>query len=474
MKLFNLLATSITLWGDTFDISLNWIGNLIRLMIEWIGIVGVGIIVFSLILKLVVLPFDVYQRITMRKQNIKMKDNQARMEKLQKQYANNKELYNQKVMEMYKESGISMFSSCLPMILSMVIFFVAIGAFNSYSQFSNVQNYNDMVKAYNAKLIEYTPELNTQTVTVNAEQTLITVDSGDNYIYYTLPYSQNYQENDYEYVVNASNMQRQYYVHVDRVYNAFTEEVESIIQNSKDEAGNLTKTKESACVEVLENRAQEYVKVVYDESVSKHMGFLWIKNIWVTDSALNHPITDYQGFTSAFSRENFKVDGEKKSLDEVNTLTDAYKETTYNLVTEQLETEKKQANGYFILVLLSIGTILLQQWVSMRSQKEQMQYSSVDGQGASQQKVMMITMTVMFAIFSFMYSAAFSIYMITSNLLSLVSTLVINKVVDKKMEKKEQEELQAKYNKRFPGRGKNNASKKQEKSEQDKNTKGNE
>jgi membrane protein insertase Oxa1/YidC/SpoIIIJ len=36
-----------------------------------------------------------------------------------------------------------------------------------------------------------------------------------------------------------------------------------------------------------------------------------------------------------------------------------------------------------------------------------------------------------------MYSSAFSIYMITSNIFSLLSTLVINKMVDVKMAKKE-------------------------------------
>ena len=128
----------IAVFGGTYDVYLDWVGQIIKFLITSVGSVGVGIILFSLVLKIVVLPFDIYQRISMRKQNIKMKENQERMEKLQKQYANNKELYNQKVMEMYKESGISMFSSCLPMILSMVIFFVAIGAFNAYSQYSNI------------------------------------------------------------------------------------------------------------------------------------------------------------------------------------------------------------------------------------------------------------------------------------------------------------------------------------------------
>ena len=96
--------------------------------------------------------------------------------------------------------------------------------------------------------------------------------------------------------------------------------------------------------------------------------------------------------------------------------------------------------------------ILLQQFVSMRSQKEQTKYSSVDGQAASTQKITLVIMTVMFAVFSFMYSAAFSIYMVTSNILSLIMTIVINKAVDVAMRKKEERELQEQYNKRFPGR----------------------
>ena len=100
-----------------------------------------------------------------------------------------------------------------------------------------------------------------------------------------------------------------------------------------------------------------------------------------------------------------------------------------------MDAQKSQANGFFILIALSIGTILLQQVVTMRSQKEQQQFSTVDGQGASQQKMMLFMMTGMFAIFSFMYSSAFSIYMITSNLFSLASTLIINKFVDKKLSK---------------------------------------
>ena len=129
MQLLNVVG--LNHFGQTYDVSLNWIAAIIEWLVNGIGIVGVGVVVFSLILKCIVLPFDVMQRISMRKQNNKMQENQERMAKLQKQYANDKEKYNQKVMEMYKENGISMFSSCLPLILSMIVFFAAIGGFNA-------------------------------------------------------------------------------------------------------------------------------------------------------------------------------------------------------------------------------------------------------------------------------------------------------------------------------------------------------
>ena len=91
MELFNLLERALPEIGQTFNVSLNWIGELIRLLINGIGIVGVGIILFSLILKLIVLPCDIYQRVAMRKQNIKMEEQKERMDALKKM-KNNKEI----------------------------------------------------------------------------------------------------------------------------------------------------------------------------------------------------------------------------------------------------------------------------------------------------------------------------------------------------------------------------------------------
>ena len=514
MELFNLLEISIPIFTQTYSVELNFIGKFIGWLVKIVGNVGIGIVLFSLALKLVTLPFDIYQRISMRKQNLKMKQNQERMEKLQKQYANDKEMYNQKVMEMYKENGISMFSSCLPMILSLVIFFVAINAFNAYSSYSNLENYNTMVNAYNEQLLPYSADITEENVRYvieltdkkNADGTLVTDESGnavkeptgtitywvedndlqnEKFFYYKALYKAAEGEitqtaegyafaYDYQkakaYLENAD---KAYYIYEAKVLADADRKaaLDSKAAELKGADAELTdeKAMAQAIVEYFTSPAQTAVKTAYETKVKQNTDFFWIKNIWVTDAAYKHPIMDYDTFTTEIAERNSCTCSTKSNVKGIA----AYTKEGYNLVTGQLGTYKNQANGYFILIALSIGTILLQQFVSMRSQKEQQKYSSVDGQAAGQQKMMMVVMTGMFAIFSFMYSSAFSIYLIVSNLFSLLSTLVINKFVDKAAEKREAKAEMEKYNKRFPGRvqAAQNAGKDSAKNKRNKNAK---
>ena len=456
MELFNLLSdASISLYGQTFEVYLNWIGTLIKGLVGLVG-VGVGVILFSLILKVIVMPFDIYQRVTMRKQNQKMKENQARMEKLQKQYANDKDAYNQKVMEMYKENGISMFSSCLPMILSMVIFIVAINAFTAYSRFASVENYNLMVQAYNGKLESYCADLKTENVSDDGATLVYVKDTAGEgkYIYYTVPYTADYANDNYAYIQNAN---KTYYVDVAKVdanMSSLSGLSEKITEYVADKTGDEAAAKKNEAIsDYFVGLAQDAVVETYETEVVAKTKFLWIKNVWATDASYKHPVLTYQDFETEVSSQKFKVEKADGTIEKVkltNLKNDSfyaegknpYEDYAYDRITAKLGEQKKQANGWYILIALSIGTILLQQFVSNRSQKEQQKYSSVDGQGASQQKMTMVIMTGMFAIFAFSYSAAFSIYMIMSNIISLISTLVINKAVDVVAEKREKKALQ--------------------------------
>ena len=445
MEILQLLnSIELNHFGQTYDISLNWIGKIIEWIIAGIGIVGVGVIVFSLILKFIVLPFDVFQRISMRKQNNKMKENQEKMEKLQKQYANDKEKYNQKVMEMYKANGISMFSSCLPMILSMVIFIVAINAFNAYAQYSNVQNYNIMVKAYNDAIVSYAPDLDEITqdnsgITVTDDNSVVIVKDTDKPIFYTVAYQADYTADNYAYVKSAEKSYQ-----IDKAVALANDEVKAFVDAKIAEGV----AENDALASYYYDKAQSAVVAVYETTVYENTSFLWIKNIWATDASYKHPVLDYASFQGEISREEFN--GEEVDFGDLKTT--VYDSDSYNHITEKLDKQKEQANGYYILIVLSIGTILLQQWISMRANKEQQKYGSVDGQGASQQKMILIMMTVMFAIFSFMYSSAFSIYMIMSNILSLFSTIIINKLVDMRAEKAEEKAFKARYDRAYSAR----------------------
>ena len=492
MGLFNLLEGNIavSLFGTTYDVALNWIGTLIKYLIIGVGSVGVGIILFSLILKIVVLPFDVYQRVAMRKQNQKMAENKEKMEKLQKQYANDKQMYNQKVMEMYKEGGISIFSSCLPMILSMVIFFVAIGAFNTYSQYSNIENYNIMVNAYNEKMNEYVVDMdeeydaefvtridkNAQGEDVSVNYIVATQDGKPILFETKYPEAQSDEETYKTYLQTVEHKDKFYYIdsakaqvviatETGKTYEAYLQEQRDLYDQANANVQNPTPFSEETVIKnYFVSQAQDAVVVSYEVEVSKNTGFLWIKNIWATDATYKHPVLSFSEFSSSMSKESFEVDNGDKvvkvKLKDMTSYTDVYQELAYERVTAKLDKQKSASNGYFILIALSIGSILLQQIVSMRSQKEQQKYSSVDGQAGSQQKMMLFMMTGIFAIFSFLYSSAFTIYMIMSNLLSLASTLIINKAVDASARKKEQRALQEKYNNRFPRTADTNKKKK--------------
>lgn len=84
-----------------------------------IGNYGWSIVVFTLLLRIVLFPFDYKSRVSMRK-TTKL---QPQLAALQKKYANDKEKLNRKMSELYKKEKINPLSSCLPMLLTLPILF---------------------------------------------------------------------------------------------------------------------------------------------------------------------------------------------------------------------------------------------------------------------------------------------------------------------------------------------------------------
>ena len=396
------------------DVSLNWIGQLIRILIEGIGIVGLGIIVFTLILKTIVLPLDIYSRINGKKQALIMERMRPQMEKLQKQYANDKQMYNQKVMELQKANGISMFGACIPMIVSLVIFMVVFSAFSTYSQYANLQSYRGMEEAYNASVSQYILCDYEHYETLTDENTL----NGDGFLLRTT---------DETLKPSSDGSKYAYIVDFDRFVATANKEQNTV------NAEEFNKMPENEKMVVVRNFVREGARKASADYYRGHkQNFLWVKNIWYPDSLLNKEVPKFSDFSSAISRATGS--GMSASYEE------SYNEVTYYLRNDGYsdgKLEGKTYNGYFILIVLAIGLMFLQQFISMRMQKDANELSTVDGSGARTTKWMLIIMPLIYGIFSFFYSAAFSTYMITNTIYSLIMTLILNKVMNVIFEKKE-------------------------------------
>ena len=476
-----------------YEIGLDWLGKFAQAIIEGVGAIGFGIIVFTIVLKAITLPFDIYQRISMRKQNLVMRAMQPELEKLQKQYANDKNTYNQKMMELYKKNGYSMLGACLPMILSLVILIVAFQGFRTYSQYANLAMYERMSRVYSEEIYKYAPTFkdfgegrtyfllagegeeenlsegkivwsddgriisgNEVGLDDTVSFRLVPRENGEGNKYVEVASSETAKFVTYSYWIEEETVTYSYFVDRDKFdgYLAEYGEVEFGKTERTQEEGNEENSpltakqvydsiREAVVLEGIEEskvedvtRRRFVVRLAASAAADWYRdgndsGFLWVKNVWYPDVSYEHPIATYSKFKDQLNK-NVKL----RSGKEVS-LTAVLGEGAYEDLTSCLSEEKGQPNGYFILIILSIGLMVLSQFISMRSSKESNKYQTVDGQGAKTQKAMLIIMPLIYAVFAFMYSGAFSIYMTMSSLISLLTTLIANLIIGSIFKKKE-------------------------------------
>ena len=442
--MLNFLATVSQIPTDFGD-SLNWIGVVIQWIIGIAGNVGLGIVLFTLVLKVITLPLDIYSKASMRKNSLKMEKMRPQLEKLQKQYQNDQQAYNAKMMEMYKKNGYSVLGACLPMIVTLVIFIVVLNAFSSYSRYTNLEIYREMARAYNAGIVQYGPEnyktnengergegIVTYTCTQNKDgkfdcvRTELFDDETGLFSVTTTQMIVTEAEQSQEQMAaldwSGAQSSAVYTVKTEKVLSSTDEKIVAAVQTAREEDGQ--QSDENLAANAIRMIGRQAAADRYHENNAR---FLWVKNIWYPDTSYKHPVTKESEIS-----ENY-----------------------YNELTHYLSAEKSQANGYYILIVISIGTMFLSQFIISKSQKAQNELQTADGRGQKTQKVMLIVMPIVFGIFSFFYSAAFSIYMSVSNIFSILRTLGINFFIDRKFAKIEEQEILEKYNKRIPQSAKN-------------------
>lgn len=344
---------------------LNLIGKLVQWMHGWVKNYGLTVILFTVFLKVVMLPVDIWQRVSMRKNSLKMQAMQPMMEVLEKRYANNPQKLNQEKSKLAKKQSATMLGTCLPFIVTMVIFFLLLDGLTNYATYNTVINYNDMQTFY---ISEYNRAL----------------------------------EDDNVYLA---------------AYNAALEEGKT--EEQAKAAAN------SACVRVASEGNAElgYIGIgqYYVDNIKE--SFLWIDNVWQPDTWANVMPT-YDEFV-----RTVKLSGENP-------------EGTYNLIREQVvKTHARNTsgswNGLMILPILSVGLSFLSMFINQRLENKNRkgEKAEISTQQATTNKMMLVVMPLMMAVFGFMYTGAFAIYMVVSYALSLLITISIKKPVEKMVEK---------------------------------------
>ena len=388
------------------SIDLNWIGDIIKWLVEGVGITAVGIIIFTLVLKTVVMPLDVFSKFKTKKQSLIMERMRPQMEKLQKQYANDKNMYNQKVMELYKKNGYSMLGICLPTIVSLAIFMVVFSQFSTYSQYANLELYRGMVDAYNGVAANYVYDDSDS----GSDGFLIESTDSDGEIVYRVDFDR------FETYYNAHMT-----AEIDDSYKDY------IAGYDSDGDGQLT---ENDMFRAVKNYMSGFARqAAADYYHAEKQGFIWVGNIWYPDSMLNREVPSFDNFVSSLSRASNLSNYEE----------------SYNEVTAYLTAEKEAYNGYFVLIVLAIGMMFLSQFVTMRMQKGMNELGTVDGSGKRTNKWLLILMPIIYGIFSFFYSAAFSIYMVVNTTYSFLTTIIVNKALDRKFKKLEERQELDRY-----------------------------
>lgn len=100
-----------------FNFCANAFGYVLNMIYSLVNNYGIAIIIFTILLKLIMLPISIKQQKTLKK-SVKI---QEKSKELQEKYASDQVRLSQELMDLYKKENMSPFSGCLSSIVQFVI-----------------------------------------------------------------------------------------------------------------------------------------------------------------------------------------------------------------------------------------------------------------------------------------------------------------------------------------------------------------
>lgn len=334
---------------------------------------GWTVVIFTVILRLILSPLDIWQKLITRKNNKAMERMRPQLEVIQAKYADDKQRLQQEQMALYKKEKYSTMGMCLPTIVTFVVFFVVFAGFRQMVGYQYAQDYKNCVNTYNQTI--------SSEIEANKDADYI-VDNGDN-------------------VWNLDDIDK-------------SEEGAEFYASIKDKA-------QSAVYDAY-----------YREDQVEIRSWLWIKNIFVSDNWSN-AVPSFATVTGQEGMATSRLTG--ITIDEYNDVmakvlnTGGYgKNGKWNglLILPVLS-----------IVLSFVSTKLASGAQSQPpAPVENKEGEDADKAKAQQQsmKMMQYFMPIMMGVFAIFYSGAFALYMFTSSLCAILFQGAFNliaKLVDK-------------------------------------------
>ena len=376
---------------------LGFIMNLFYIVIDKFGIgkISICIIVFTIIVKLVMLPINIKQQKTMKLNSVIMPEIQA----IQKKYANKKD--NDSMMKqqaelnaVYQKYGTSPTGGCLPMLIQFPILLAL------YAVMACLPNYiNEIQDMYNDGVVSYvigtdeSGKLDYHTIhelkDLAGLNDVLLDESGDENLdkLVTAYFGQkgNYEDEKIK----------------DAVYNSFTSAYSNVF--GKQDAWAIV---EASFDEAIEN-AQD-LKAISEADWKK------VEDKDLAEYA-DYTEEDWDALISSYETILDKVDDNHKDI-----------QVSYSFFT--IDLSKSPANGVKIAIIIPILSALAQllnMKISMSSQQN-------TGNGTadsmmSSMKVMSYSMCVVSAIFCYTFPAGLGLYWVISSAVQVVIQLILNK-----------------------------------------------
>lgn len=376
---------------------LGFIMNLFYIVIDKFGIgkISICIIVFTIIVKLVMLPINIKQQKTMKLNSVIMPEIQA----IQKKYANKKD--NDSMMKqqaelnaVYQKYGTSPTGGCLPMLIQFPILLAL------YAVMACLPNYiNEIQDMYNDGIVSYvigtdeSGKLDYHTIhelkDLAGLNDVLLDESGDENLdkLVTAYFGQkgNYEDEKIK----------------DAVYNSFTSAYSNVF--GKQDAWAIV---EASFDEAIEN-AQD-LKAISEADWKK------VEDKDLAEYA-DYTEEDWDALISSYETILDKLDDNHKDI-----------QVSYSFFT--IDLSKSPANGVKIAIIIPILSALAQllnMKISMSSQQN-------TGNGTadsmmSSMKVMSYSMCVVSAIFCYTFPAGLGLYWVISSAVQVVIQLILNK-----------------------------------------------